>query len=125
MKKFTIAVTALMVSTVASVSYAAGNLPFVGTRVFNFSGGNATEESITIKKDGTTVIKAHGTSGSFVLYKGKYQQYLPIHDGGKLYNYYRVQGNTIQRLNTKKQLENDCYKIGADGEVPCVVTLYK
>lgn len=50
--------------------YAEAELPFIGTRYFNFWGGNGTGQSITLEEDGTMIIKLHGTANSSVQYHG-------------------------------------------------------
>jgi len=57
------------------------SLPFTGKRFFNFYGGSGTGHSISIKKDGTTTIAIHGTSGSSTLYKGKFANPINLKDG--------------------------------------------
>jgi hypothetical protein len=90
------------------------NLPFIGTKVFNFAGGNGTENSITIQKNGTAKIVLHGTTGSEVLYKGKFSSSMMRKDGmgwllkdGKIY------------ATTKGKIDKDC----GDGEQQCESTL--
>lgn len=83
----------------------ANKLPFIGTKVFKFTGGASDEEEITIKKDGTTIVKFVGKNGSFIEYKGKYQNPLPIDHGE---SYYLIRGNTIEMLDKNKKLMTDC-----------------
>lgn len=67
---------------------AAQNLPFVGTRFFNFLGANGTGQSITIQADGTTIVKSHGTVSSSVQYLGKFSNRIRLEDGfGLILNY--------------------------------------
>ncbi len=80
MKKLT---CCLLLSVFITPAYANSNLPFVGTKYFEFSWGSArtTTGSITIKKNGDTVIKTescgHPDTGDCekeTTYKGKYKQ---------------------------------------------------
>lgn len=80
-------------------------LPFIGTKVFKFTGGASDEEEITIKKDGTTIVKFVGKNGSFIEYKGKYRNPLPMNKGEY---YYAINGNTIEKLDKNKKLMTDC-----------------
>ena len=80
-------------------------LPFIGTKVFKFTGGASDEEEITIKKDGTTIVKFVGKNGSFIEYKGKYRNPLPMNKGEY---YYAINGNTIEMLDKNKKLMTDC-----------------
>jgi len=92
-------------------------LPFVGKRSFNFYGGNGTENSIVIKKDGSTVIKAHGTTGSSILYKGKFSNPIISKDGeGWLFK-----GNKVFALSNGK-IEKGC---SGEETAPCESELYK
>lgn len=128
MKKFiVVTVATLMISMASGISYAAvGNLPFVGERTFNFMGGNATQEAIYIKKNGIITVQVEGSSQSFVLYEGKYKKYIPIDYGDELLHYYHIKGNQIYRLNSSKQLENNCYNNATgDMDSPCIVALRK
>ncbi len=92
------------------------NLPFIGTRYFNFMGGNGTEESITINKDGTTSIKIYGKYGTGIEYQGKFSNPITLDDGsgwllkdGKIYS---LEGGKIAK---------GCM----DDEAPCVSELYE
>ncbi|MFB2772157.1 hypothetical protein ACE1AT_23155 [Pelatocladus sp. BLCC-F211] len=59
-------------------------LPFIGTRFFNFLGGNGTGQSIAIATDGTTIVKLNGTVSSSVLYRGKFSNPIILQDGSGL-----------------------------------------
>lgn len=91
-------------------------LPFVGTKTFNFYGGNGTGQPITIKKNGSTVIKLHGTSDTEILYKGKFSNPIVSKDGtgwllkdGKIYSL------------TNGKIDNDCM----GDRTPCVSEFYE
>ena len=71
----------LLLSVFVVPAYANSNLPFIGTKYFEFSWGSAltTTGSITIKKNGDTVIKTEscghaGDCEKETAYKGKYKQ---------------------------------------------------
>jgi hypothetical protein len=77
--KFIASVALLSISILAGDVVTAGqhqNLPFVGTRYFNFMGGTATGYEITIKKNGTTMIVHNYRSfGKYIYgvdYKGRF-----------------------------------------------------
>jgi hypothetical protein len=82
------------------------NLPFVGTRFFNFLGGTGTGQSITIQADGTTIIKHHGTASSSVEYRGKFSNRIRLEDGfGLILNY---EYDKIYSLSPNEQLAKGC-----------------
>ncbi len=105
-------------ATLLSIGFLSGNgviagqkqkLPFVGTRSFNFMGGNYTNESITIEKDGTVILKALGNfrgSGS-VMYRGKFSNPIRFVDG--VQKIYLLKGNKIYRLLKNGQIEKGCW----------------
>lgn len=79
----------------------AAELPFVGTKTFNLYGGSGTEQSISIRDDGVTTIRLHGTQNSSIAYHGLYQSYIPDgYDTG----YYHIDGNEIQWLDSNKKI---------------------
>lgn len=80
------------------------NLPFVGTRFFNFLGGNGTGQSITIQADGTTIIKIHGTVSSSVEYSGKFSNPIILPDGRGLL----LKGDRIYSLSANGQIARGC-----------------
>lgn len=107
----------------------ATQLPFIGTLHFNFEGGSSTEQSITIQKNGMTTIKWYGDAETAILYRGRYQQYLPININ--IYpdkHYYKIANSKqILRLDKNKKLENDCQpKYISDDEYDerCIAELY-
>ncbi|USZ14890.1 hypothetical protein NGM44_00360 [Moraxella sp. FZFQ2102] len=123
MLKPAIIALALLIATSPALAKAQ-KLPFVGTRYFNFAGGMGTEESITITKKGNVTIKLYGKSAIGVLYKGKYQNPIPI-DGGAYY--YQIKGSQIHMLDENKKLEYACHGFGLvnpDSEA-CIAHLSK
>lgn len=106
---------------ISTLSYAQ-QLPFIGTRLFTFHGGNMTEESITIKKNGDVVIKTN-TPNPYILYKGKYKTLIPLKNG---YGYYKIVGNRIQWLDTSKKIKSECFRMDLPEYIGlCSVELYK
>ncbi|CAK0754094.1 exported hypothetical protein [Gammaproteobacteria bacterium] len=95
---------AAFLSIFSTCGVAATDLPFVGTRHFNFYGGNGTGRSITIKKDGSTVIKIHGTVSTGVEYKGKFTNPIKMKEG---YGYL-IKGQKIYQLDKNGEVGNDC-----------------
>jgi hypothetical protein len=80
------------------------NLPFVGTRGFNFLGGTGTAYTITIAADGTTIVKLHGTFTSSVQYNGKFANPIIFEDGlGLLFK-----DNRIYSLTADGQIAKGC-----------------
>ncbi|PMB51659.1 hypothetical protein CEN39_14060 [Fischerella thermalis CCMEE 5201] len=61
-----------------------GKLPFIGTRFFNFLGGNGTGQSIAIAADGTTIVKLNGKFNSSIQYNGKFSNPIILQDGSGL-----------------------------------------
>ena len=99
-------------------------IPFTGTRQFNFVGGEGTTQQITIKADGTTVVRfVSSASGGkpLMLYRGKYKNPIPVGDGMS----YLIKGNKIY-IVSKGKVEQDCKQIMENGEeksAPCVSEL--
>ncbi|CAN1213242.1 hypothetical protein TUMEXPCC7403_23755 [Tumidithrix helvetica PCC 7403] len=91
-------------------------LPFIGTRWFNFLGGNGTGQSITIASNGATTIKFHGTMSSSVLYKGYFSNPIILNDGSKLL----IEGSKIYNLGLNEHSAKDC----KPQEKPCEAELY-
>lgn len=81
-----------------AISAAEIDLPFIGTRFFNTAGGSGTEESITIKKDGSTIIKVHGKTGTGIEYKGKFRNPILLEDGSG----WLFKGNKVYSLEDGK-----------------------
>ncbi|WP_410210663.1 hypothetical protein [Aquirhabdus sp.] len=73
-------------TTVAATLAPIEALPFVGTREYNFDGGAQTVQHITIKSDGTVIIKEihsdFGQNSKFVTsFKGKFTNPIQLKDG--------------------------------------------
>lgn len=86
------------------------NLPFTGTKYFNFWGGNGTGQSITIKKDATTIIKFYGTKDGRpdeegkIQYKGMYSNPIKVSKD----KIYKIEGNKIYLINSKGVVCEEC-----------------
>lgn len=105
---------------ISTLSYAQ-QLPFIGTRTFNFDSGNNSGQVITIKKNGDVIIKSD-TPVPYVIYKGKYRTFIPIYDDG----YYKIVGNRIQWLDKRKKIKPECFRIELPESIGlCSVELYK
>lgn len=91
--------------------------PFVGTRFFNFLGGNGTGKSITIDADGTTTVKLHGTVSSSVEYSGQFSNPIILNDGGKLL----LKDDKIYLLSANGQIAKGC----KGDEKPCESSLFE
>jgi hypothetical protein len=94
-------------------------LPFIGTKYFNFMGGRGTEQSITITKDGTVILKSYGVpeagTDPSVDYKGKYSKLIKVNK----YEIYKIDGSEIYRVNAKGVVGKGC-----EGEgIPCISEL--
>jgi hypothetical protein len=92
-------------------------LPFVGTRFFNFLGGSGTGQTITIKNDGITIVKLHGTMNTSVMYEGKFSNPIIFKDGDGLL----LKNNKIYQLKTDGQIAQGCK---GEGKL-CETDLYK
>ena len=80
---------------------------FIGRAEFNFMGGNGTGESIEIIPEGKTILRAHGTGGTTVTYKGEFTN--PLVHG--LPNYrleYLILGNKIYIINSMGLIDKVC-----------------
>jgi hypothetical protein len=97
--------------------FAEAELPFVGTRYFNFWGGNGTGQSITIEEDGTTIIQLHGTQHSSVQYRGHFANRLKLDDGQTLL----IKEDEIYLLAKDGEIEQGC---NGDDQ-PCVSKFYE
>lgn len=104
--------------------HATNNLPFVGTRYYNFMGGSGTTNSITLKKDGSAIIKIHGTVSTGTIYKGKFQNPLNM---GKQSGYLKFSKNNVELLDDNKQGIYECDEIGriGYGKGKCIQKLEK
>lgn len=118
MKTIKITTSLLLTITfiVSNMVIAQEKLPFLGTRSFNFYMGSGTGHSITIKKDGSTTVKIHGTVSTEVLYRGKFANPIVLKDGTG----WLLKGNKIYAL-TNGKIDNDCR---GDGK-PCESELFK
>lgn len=109
----------LVVALASGSVFAKPALPFIGTKNFNLMGGNGTEQSITIKRDGTAKIVMHGMGGGEVQYSGRFS-----------YSGMRDQTDPSQGWLLKNgkiyQTENGRISTGCQGDysVPCVSDLY-
>ncbi len=108
-----------------SIPAYAGNhkLPFVGKKYFNFDVGLWSAQSITIKKNGYTVIDSYCTSSpteSCVDYKGQYRPIMK-HREIKGLSYKIIDGKNIMQLQNGK-VSYDCYNFSGD-TIPCVTKL--
>jgi hypothetical protein len=95
-------------------------LPFTGTKWFNLYGGTGTGQSITIEKNGRTVIKVHGTVSTGVIYKGRFSNPITINDEGTIYKYL-FKNKKIYELDQNGQIKKGCRR---EGEV-CEAELSK
>lgn len=101
------------------------DLPFVGERLFDFVGANATMESITIDSNGHTIIEGQAGNSSYVIYEGMYSPIMPRYEGEfEDEGYYSIIGNnTIAQLdNNKNLMHGDGCNI-EDGK-PCVTEFF-
>lgn len=113
-------ILAVVILTFSLPVFAKLDLPFNGTRHYNFMGGSGTGESIHINKNGYTTIKIHGKDGSGIIYQGAYKKMIPVYDNE---NYYTIIGNNaITMLNEKGNQEFGCS--GEETEA-CISQLYK
>lgn len=90
--------------------------PFIGTKNFNFMGGNGTEESITIRKNGQTTIKLLGTTGTLTEYKGKFHNPITTKDGSG----YQFKDGKVYSLDHGKPAKG----CKGDPDSDCVSDLY-
>lgn len=91
MKKLAVCFLAILTCQSA---LAAGNLPFVGKKYFNFAGGNGTEQSIAINKTGNVTMRWHGKI-TITTYRGKYKAVMC--DGESCYKI--IGSNKIAKTN--------------------------
>lgn len=137
-----IACVIIGVMTLCSHFVYAESLPFVGKREFNFEGGSGTGQTITISKNGNTVIRLHGSmaAGSQVgiVYKGKYKNPLRVYDD-TMYKIEKIHGKwVISQLDGKGNIQTGCpFTIYSEAlsdeervhvdvlELPCTVSLNK
>jgi hypothetical protein len=93
--------------------------PFIGTRFFNFYGGNGTGQSITILSDGTTTVKLHGTFESSVLYQGKFTNPINLQDENR--QILLLKDGKIFNINRNGDIAKNCK---GDGK-PCESDLFE
>ncbi|MDD4929905.1 MAG: hypothetical protein PHP85_11560 [Gallionella sp.] len=90
-------------------------IPFIGSRTFNFDGGSGTGQSVTIKENGRTLVQSYGTSGTFVDYEGFFSNPINLTNGtGLLFK------NDKIYLLSKGVIEKGCKEEGRE----CVANLY-
>ena len=94
----------VLMTTYFSAAYAA-NVPFVGTKYFNFEGGSGTAQNITIAANGYTVIKYCGVARCSLQYKGKFKNLVYVKDD-KQYLFFK--GNKVYNLDQNKKIRMDC-----------------
>lgn len=111
-------------STVAAVLLVSGfvsaqdKLPFVGTKEFDFDGGALTVKNITIKADGSTILR--GIAGgenkhSVVTFKGKFSNPIQLKDGTGLL----FKNNQVIRLDHGK-VDSTCSDLqSGQDNIPC------
>jgi hypothetical protein len=97
--------------TVSQSASPPANLPFVGTKRFNFLNGSGTGQSITIEADGTTTVKLHGTANTSVSYSGPFTNPIIFKDGDGV----KLEGDTIYSLRTDGTIAEGCIR----ADEPC------
>lgn len=122
MKKLAVCFLAILTCQSA---LAAGNLPFVGKKYFNFAGGSGTEQSIVINKTGNVTMRFHGTTATGITYRGKYQTVMCDVDG----ECYKIIGsNKIAKTNRRGVIlsvqDENCI-IEFPESAKCITELYK
>ena len=102
------------------------SLPFIGTKSFNFDGGEQTATLITIKKDRTVILKEFSGGESMnlkfaVTYKGKFTNPLPLDKTGDIFALFK-DGKVLRYIHG--QLDTSCSDIQANKDnIPCVSEL--
>ena len=97
---------------------ARADLPFVGKRRFNFSGGSGTAEFITIQSNGHTVVESCGSECS-IDFEGPFTNPLKSQYGS-----YRVEAKRIFELDEKGQGKTCQKELGEPRDTKCSVELY-
>ena len=100
MLQLIILVLLLTLLVVSNIAMTQERLPFIGTKYFNFIGEGGTEESITVREDGTTTLKFYGLVNQGVIWKGKFSNPLTLFSDGdgllfKDEKVYRVTGKNV------------------------------
>lgn len=91
------------------------NLPFVGTKDFNFYGGSGTGEKIQIAKNGNVTIRLMGGSETLVTYQGKFSNPMLGKDGF----------GWLLKDNKIYYIKDEIVVIGCNGEgIPCESELH-
>lgn len=94
------------------------DLPFVGKRRFNFSGGSGTAEFITIQSNGHTVVESCGSECS-IDFEGPFTNPLKTQ-----YGIYRVEAKRIFELDEKGRGKTCQKELGDPRDTKCGVELY-
>lgn len=94
------------------------DLPFVGKRRFNFSGGSGTAEFITIQSNGHTVVESCGSECS-IDFEGPFTNPLKTQ-----YGVYRVEAKRIFELDEKGRSKTCQKELGEPRDTRCSVELY-
>lgn len=97
---------------------ARADLPFVGKRRFNFSGGSGTAEFITIQSNGHTVVESCGSECS-IDFEGPFSNPLKTQHG-----IYRVEAKRIFELDEKGRSKTCQKELGEPRDTKCSVELY-
>ncbi|MDF8329404.1 hypothetical protein P5G63_13235 [Aeromonas salmonicida] len=97
---------------------ARADLPFVGKRRFNFSGGSGTAEFITIQSNGHTVVESCGSECS-IDFEGPFANPLKTQ-----YGIYRVEAKRIFELDEKGRSKTCQKELGEPRDTRCSVELY-
>ena len=96
------------------------NLPFVGTRRFNFFGGAGTGQGMTIEADGQTIVKLYGTQSSSVEYSGQFTSPIVLEDGFRLL----IKDDRTFSTGVNGEASAGCRSNLNDNNAPCVSGLY-
>lgn len=94
------------------------DLPFVGKRRFNFSGGSGTAEFITIQSNGHTVVESCGSVCS-IDFEGPFTNPFKTQ-----YGIYRVEAKRIFELDEKGRGKTCQKELGEPRDTGCSVELY-
>ena len=103
---------------VPQTAQARADLPFVGKRRYNFSGGSGTAEFITIQSNGHTVVESCGSECS-IDFEGPFANPLKTQ-----YGIYRVEAKRIFELDEKGQSKTCQKELGEPKDTNCSVELY-
>lgn len=111
--------TLVAVFLVSSIVSAQDKLPFVGTKEFDFDGGALTVQNITIKADGSTILKSIASNGTkqhyVVAFKGKFSNPIQLNDGTGLL----FKNNKVFRLDHGK-VDSTCSDVqSGQDNIPC------